>query len=1265
VSGDELRLNPYVGLRPFFAEDRLYFYGRDQQTAELLGILRQQRFLAVVGSSGSGKSSLVRAGLLPSLLGGFLVQDRDRWRTVQIKPGAAPIGNLADGLLKAMELARTPEALARLEQDIRENHTDAVVDFLTAHLGDRANLFLLVDQFEEIFAFRGAADEMADDTDLTRRKERTRRRAEAADFVDLLLELAERRELPIYVALTMRSDFLGECDLFLGLPEALNRGRYLVPRLTREQLRDAVECPALLKGAEVAPRLLDHVLNELGTGSDRLPVLQHVLLRTWDAWQHAGGDGPVDLEHYRKAEGLEGALDKDAEGALGGLDREVTARVFKRLTDTDASHRRVRSPARISELMAGAGADRATVEAIVSRFKGDGRSFVHPSPDGKPDDPRVDISHESLIRQWESLATWVDEERVSRDTFRDLVKRSRKHALGEAGLLQAPELQSVFDWRAQTRPSSGWAQRYAVADDDFDRAMGYLDKSLEMHCAGLAEKELLRRWRLRGRPATLLMALAIAWLVSTPVIAYLTGAGVGETASAAAAMATAKVDNLLWTTDDGRTTLAWKDAEDRCKKLGATWRLPDAHELGALFSSSAEDKDGLGRKLKKDFHKGANVSLLWSRTKPTAATDDPNRYAADFIRGLFLPLSVEVKDAAGALCVSEKAGEAAINQPSLSVAALLKGLGITKEMLLPVVFMVVFLTTYSGLAEGGRWLHRKRFFDTIMRGLSASGGRPPVKAADRPEAVMALNTVYASTWRRGVASAIDLSIVGVLLLLPVGVLVAVMSGGTRITIAQPNGDTVEGTRIGEQDGTVSWKDDKGQVSQFPQLPTAPEYFGLTGGEEVDAMLPSGQLVKGQTFLRQQVIALEPTGEEWYGTVAGAVNSDGTTSLTYSSDHWRQTRDARAVDLLWRFGDNAALVQKELAAWTMKNPSPPEAGQMNRTLHLRVPEVLDTEPPIGLALLALFMVVGWLYEAIQVASRRQATFGMRMVGIIRTDLHGERLSLLRVSARFGYRLFSFMTTWLGFAIQPFTNRRQTLHDRLAGSVVLRRPTPGATPPAESTRSTAVTRGLVVIGYGGFLLLMFLSVLGFYIGDSETGMLPGRNDGARPAPMAWKPVRWEPVGVQFVVKDLKVKERTVREPGSDGTLWRIVVEPKGRARVQLESVVDIKGLPGCVGDRCPVYYTLHVMAAWDNPDADKIPDIVIDGSTCGSPLGHASAPGSHLLNIDKPLPNVAKPGLYELLIDFHKGAGCADPARLPGLFTVPPWSTDLKLASIEVK
>src|SRR5262249_40965471 len=171
------------------------------------------------------------------------------------------------------------------------------------------NVLLVVDQFEELFAVRETALEEGDEAaDMQARRRQFERRAQAADFVSLLLGLAQATDLPVYVVATMRSDFLGDCDVFYGLPEAMNRGRYLVPRLTRKQLEEAIAGPARFSGIDISRPLLDRLLNELGDRFDRLPVLQHALSRTWAVWQEEAAQGPIDVRHYEAAGTLEGAL---------------------------------------------------------------------------------------------------------------------------------------------------------------------------------------------------------------------------------------------------------------------------------------------------------------------------------------------------------------------------------------------------------------------------------------------------------------------------------------------------------------------------------------------------------------------------------------------------------------------------------------------------------------------------------------------------------------------------------------------------------------------------------------------------------------------------------------------------------------------------------------------------------------------------------------------------------------------------------------------
>jgi hypothetical protein len=258
---------PFVGLRPFKTHETLIFFGRQRQIVELLERLHRTRFVGVIGSSGSGKSSLIYAGLVPALQAGFLVGDRDRWVVVRMTPGDSPWLRLSDALRAALcQIGLDPATDIRGIAEL--GGVTGLLEAISSCLEKaNANLLLFVDQFEEIFR--------RDDDRASEQHE------EDTDFVSVMLGLAQQREVPVFVVFTMRSDHLGDCDDFLGLPEALNESQYLVPRLNRDEVRLAIEGPIRLFQKEVAPRLVDRLLNDLGGQHDQLPVLQHALLRMW------------------------------------------------------------------------------------------------------------------------------------------------------------------------------------------------------------------------------------------------------------------------------------------------------------------------------------------------------------------------------------------------------------------------------------------------------------------------------------------------------------------------------------------------------------------------------------------------------------------------------------------------------------------------------------------------------------------------------------------------------------------------------------------------------------------------------------------------------------------------------------------------------------------------------------------------------------------------------------------------------------------------
>jgi WD40 repeat protein/energy-coupling factor transporter ATP-binding protein EcfA2 len=474
-------VNPFPGLRPFEPDEDYLFFGRERQTDELLKRLRTTRFLSILGRSGSGKSSLVRSGLIPSLHGGAMTRAGSHWRVAIMRPGEDPIGNLAAALAAPEVLGG--DADARLTRAVFETTLRASrLGLLECVRQSRVdcNVLVLVDQFEEIFRYK--------------RSRRAGGADEAAAFVKLLLA-ARESELPVYIAITMRSDFIGDCMEFGTLPEVVNEGIYLVPRMTREELRSAIAGPVAVGGASIAQRLVSRLLNDVGDDPDQLPILQHALMRTWERWQagHEPGE-PLDLRHYEDIGTMEEALSRHAEEAFGELDAAgqlIAEKMFKALTDKASDPRGVRRPAPVGEICAVAHAGLADVTRVAESFRRAGRSFLMPPQEVELEESSIlDISHESLMRIWERLSRWADDEARSGQLYLDLAQAAQRHERGLIALWRDPELQFALTWREKEQPTPEWAERY---DPSFARAMAFLDASREERDRKAQEREARRR----------------------------------------------------------------------------------------------------------------------------------------------------------------------------------------------------------------------------------------------------------------------------------------------------------------------------------------------------------------------------------------------------------------------------------------------------------------------------------------------------------------------------------------------------------------------------------------------------------------------------------------------------------------------------------------------------------------------------------------------------------------------------------------------------
>lgn len=467
---------PYKGLDVFEEEDAELFFGREKLVGDLVSRVKESRTVFVTGPSGSGKSSLVRAGLIHALKQGS-IKSSDRWLYATMKPGRDPLESLAN----AFSRLKSPELGSYFRQHV--DQVNVLHECAESALTDNKNqrLVLFIDQFEEVF------------TQISKEEERVA-------FLNLLTHAATIESGRVIILFSMRSDFVSNCATYPQLNALLNQKFVQIGAMQPEELVSAIAQPALRAGLRIDPDLIAQIINEMKGEPGALPLMQFALKDLFDSQQEKSGVIALTLNDYLQRGGIHKALERHADDSFSKLsknEQELARSIFSGLIEIGRGTQDTRRTALFDELVP-ANTKAEDVEAIVQKLA-DARLITTDEAAGKD---TVMISHEKLIDAWPWLKKLVNENRdviALQNEITDDAKEWDEHKHDQSYLYTGIRLASVHEQLQ--------AKRLVLSGS-----------TLDFIKAGNAQQKRSQIFRLMSVIVLILVGLVFAILVSPKVL---------------------------------------------------------------------------------------------------------------------------------------------------------------------------------------------------------------------------------------------------------------------------------------------------------------------------------------------------------------------------------------------------------------------------------------------------------------------------------------------------------------------------------------------------------------------------------------------------------------------------------------------------------------------------------------------------------------------------------------------------------------------------
>ena len=509
----------FIGLKPYQKEDTNFFYGREKEVEGLLQILQKDRLVTLIGATGTGKSSLINAGLIPRLENGFLAQAGKQWTICKLRPGISPIENLAYSLTSEGSL--TLEGKANTEdfndyfQKLKDLDSLSLIDIYTkSQVYKKKNLLIVIDQLEDLFTFNRFFDFDESDQD------------------DLLFNIVARtikvKDAAIYFVLVIQSNYISHLSQYSKLQEIISKSQYAIPGFSKAGIKEIVEKNFLGQGISFSQESFKNISNTLTDDPTLLPNMQFLFKQIVnEKTEHSKSESfQISAQDIDSFGGIKNCIQFAFEKTLNSLSADqkkhfekINKALYNFENLNDGKYEQIQV---ISTLT---GLSIKQISEVIFLFKevvGDSFEIVPRTITGvskndpnslDPDD--ILANKYFLQRDWEQEKLWIKEEEESYKLFKKFSELTNNFNSGKASLLFTPELEMAKDWIENDNNNVNWAKKYKF---NYQNTSEYIDKSIRFHQLNREREEnRLRRkkktTRLVGTVMSVLIIIAFALFI--------------------------------------------------------------------------------------------------------------------------------------------------------------------------------------------------------------------------------------------------------------------------------------------------------------------------------------------------------------------------------------------------------------------------------------------------------------------------------------------------------------------------------------------------------------------------------------------------------------------------------------------------------------------------------------------------------------------------------------------------------------------------------